>query len=71
MNDYIVIVRDFDARRYQPSDEYLYRLDRFYRSPVVSLDWENNRDKAIDAFDEKYRKYFSHFLYPNYELIRV
>ena len=71
MHNYIVIVRDFDAQLCCPSDKYLCLMDRFFRSPVVSLDWENNRDKAIDDFDEKYRKYFSHFLHLNYELIRV
>ena len=71
MKNYVVIVRDFDSRGTQPSDKYLYALDRYYISPVVALDWEGNRDKAMDEFDEKYGKYFSHFLNKNYELIAV
>ena len=71
MNNYVVIVRDFNPSRVQPSDNYLSRLGWRYISPVVALDWEGNRDKAMDEFDEKYGKYFSHFLNKNYELIAV
>jgi hypothetical protein len=27
------------------------------------LDWESDRDKAMDEFDEKYGNHFSHFLH--------
>ena len=69
MKKYIVIVRDYASYHKQPSDEYLRRLDRYFISPEVMLDYENNRDKAIDEFDEKYRAHFSRFLNLHYELI--
>ncbi len=71
MRNYVVIVRDFCSWQHQPSDEYLFVMDRIYVSPVVSIDLENGIDKALDTFDEKYRKYFSHFLHLNYELVEV
>jgi hypothetical protein len=71
MKNYVVVVRDFNPCYRRPSDEYLFRLDRYYISPVVALDWENNRNKSIDDFDRKFRKYFSHFLHFNYELVEV
>ena len=69
MRNYIVIVRDYDPCLTQPSDEPLYRLNRRYVSPIIALDWEFNRDNAMDKFDEKYGKCFAHFLHRNYELI--
>ena len=69
MRNYIVIVRDYSPSSCRPSDEYLYALDMYYVSPVIALDWESNRDKALDKFDEKFGKYFAHFLHRNYELI--
>ena len=71
MKNYIVIVRDFDPNLGQPTDEYLRRLNRYYASPIVALDWETNRDKAIDEFDAKFRKHFSHFIHLNYQLVEV
>ena len=71
MKNYIIIVRDFCTWQYQPSDAYLCAMDRIYISPVVAINIENGLDKEFDAFEEKYRKYFSHFLYPNYEAVEV
>jgi hypothetical protein len=71
MKNYIVIVRDFNPCCNQPSDEHLKALDMYYESPVVALDWESDRDKAMDEFDEKYGNHFSHFLHHNYQLIPV
>ena len=71
MINYIVIVRDYNPCLTQPSDKYLYALDGYYVSPVIALDWETNRDTAMDEFDEKYGKHFAHFLQRNYELIPV
>ena len=71
MQNYIVIVRDFDPRYEQPSDEYLCALDMYYVSPIVALDVEKDFDKALDDFEKKYRKHFLHFLHKNYELILV
>ena len=71
MKNYIVIVRNFMPYLGQPSDERLMRLAWYYQSPVVSLDWEGNRNKALDEFDEKFGKYFSDFLYVHYQLIEV
>ena len=69
MKKYRVIVRDFAPGQSQPSDLYLFALDMYYVSPVVELDIENDFVKAIDEFDKKYEKYYSHFLHRNYELI--
>lgn len=69
MRNYIVIVRSYTGN--QPSDAYLYALDRYYKSPVVKLDLESNWDKAVDVFDRKYRKHFSHFLYLHYTFVPV
>ena len=69
MKKYIVVVRDFSPYHDQPSDLYLFALDMYYASPIVELDIEDNFDKALDEFDKKYEKYYSHFLYQNYELI--
>ena len=71
MGNYIVIVRDFYPNLTQPTDEYLLRLNRYYSSPIVTLDWENNRDKAICKFDAKFRKNFEHFICLNYQLVEV
>ena len=68
---YIVVVRDFSPYRSQPSDEYLFALDMYYASPIVELDIESDFDKAIEEFDEKYGKYYSHFLNRNYEFVPV
>ena len=69
MRNYIIIVRDYDPCLTQPSDETLYRLNRRYVSPIITLDWKFNRDKAIDEFNKKHGKYFAHFLHRNYELL--
>ena len=70
MKKYIVIVRD-GVSCHDPNDERLINLDMYYQSPVVELNWEENRDKAMDEFDMRFRKFFAHFLNPNYELIEV
>ena len=70
MKKYIVIVRDGVAC-HLPNDERLINLDMYYQSPVVELNWEENRDKAMDEFDMRFGKFFAHFLNPNYELIEV
>ena len=69
MKKYRVIVRDFAPSQSQPSDLYLFALDMYYESPVVELDIENDFVKALDEFDKKHEKYYSHFLHRNYELI--
>ena len=69
MKKYRVVVRDFSPCHNQPSDLYLLALDMYYVSPIVELDIENDFDKAISEFDEKYEKYYSNFLHRNYELI--
>lgn len=71
MQTYRVIVRDYNYNRSQPSDEYLFALDRYYVSPVVKLNMESDWDQALIDFDKEYGKYYSHFLYPNYELIPI
>ena len=71
MQNYIVIVRDFDLCYEQPADEYLCALDRYYVSPIVTLDIKKDFDKALNDFETKYRKHFLHFLHKNYELIIV
>ena len=40
MEKYIVIVRDYNY--YQPTDAYLFRMDRYYQSPVIELDYMKN-----------------------------
>ena len=67
MKKYICIVRDYGYN--QPSDNYLMAMDRLYQSPIIELDFKKNMDKAVDVFDEMFRKYFSHFLNINYEFI--
>ena len=71
MRKYIVVVRDFDPCRSQPSDTYLIALDMYYVSPIVELDIEDDYDAALDEFVEKYEKYFAHFRHINLELIPV
>ena len=69
MKKYRVIVRDFAPWQSQPSDLYLFALNMYYASPIVELDVDTDFDKAMGEFDEKYEKYYSHFLHRNYELI--
>ena len=71
MQKYIVVVRDYNPSRKQPSDMYLFALDMYYVSPAVELDIENDFVAALDAFDEEHGKYYSHFLHRNFELIPV
>lgn len=69
MQSYRVIVRDYNYNRSQPSDEYLFALDRYYVSPVVKLGMEADWDQALTNFDKEYGENYSHFRYPNFELI--
>lgn len=69
MKKYRVIVRDFSPHHGQPSDVSLFALDMYYVSPVVELDIEDDFDKALEEFEEQYGKYYSHFIYRNYELV--
>ena len=71
MKKYRVIVRDYNPWYSQPSDLYLYALDLYYVSPVVWLDLDTNYDEALTNFDEEYKKYYSNFIYRNFELIHV
>ena len=70
MKKYIVIVRDGVSCN-NPNDVRLINLDMYYQSPIVELNWEENRDRAMDKFDARFRNLFAHFLSPNYELIEV
>lgn len=67
MKQYIVEVRDFSLQN--PTDDRLKALNLFFVSPVVSMNYEKNPDKALDMFDTKFRKHFQHFLTPCYKLI--
>lgn len=69
MRDYIVIVRAC-AKNHIP-DETLYALDLIFKSPVIKMDYEKDRCKALDEFDAKYGKNYSRFLNIHYELIPV
>ena len=71
MQTYRVIVRDYNCNLNQPFDEYLLALNRYYVSPVVKLDMESDWDQALTDFDKEYGKYYSHFRYPNFELIPI
>lgn len=67
MKKYICIVRDYNY--ICPSDNYLKALDMYFISPIIELNFEKSLDKAVDTFDEQFKKYFSHFLNPHYEFI--
>ena len=71
MKKYRVIVRDFAPWQSPPSDLYLFALNMYYASPIVELDVDTDFDKAIEDFDKKYEKYYSHFIHRNYEFIPV
>ena len=71
MKKYIVVVRDFNPWHSQPSDDYLRFYNKYYVSPIVELDMEDDYDTALDEFVEKYEKYFPHFRYINLELIAI
>ena len=63
----IIIVRDTFADH--KSDYDLRCLEAIYESPHVELNFEANRDKAMDEFEEKYRKYYSNFFAPKFEIV--
>lgn len=69
MKKYIVVVRAYEKN--YVSDEKLYALDLMYVSPIVEMDYERDRCKALDEFDEKYEENFFRFLNKYYELIPV
>lgn len=69
MKDYIVIVRACEKNRVP--DEKLDALDLIFISPVVKMDYEGDRCKALDEFDEKFQQHYFRFLQKYYALIPV
>ena len=69
MQKYIVIVRNYNMYNPQPSDQYLVVMDGYYVSPPVVLDMEDDWSGALEAFYEKHKKHFEHFLNWTFELI--
>lgn len=69
MKKYIVVVRAYEKN--YVLDEKLYALNLIYVSPVVEMDYEKDRCKALDEFDKKYGENYFRFLNKHYELIPV
>ena len=64
----IVVRNNGNAKR---SDEFLKALDWIYYSPIIEIDPSDSIINQIEMFDEKHRQYYSDYLYPTFQIVRV